>query len=502
MWGSSAPQAKKLAQADRPRKGPDAPAASTTKHATVGAQQQCHVLLYQPLSGDGQITARVVSQQNTDPWALAGVMIRESLTPSSPHALAAVTPDHGFSLTSRSAASSASDYEYGGAGGAPAWLRLTRSGNTFSADRSVDGTGWTNFGSMTIPMGTNAYIGLAVTSHNNAELATDTFDNVRVEKSADNDVTPPGISAIAVGTVNQNGASISWLTDEAADSQVEYGSTDAYGLSTTINRSLLTNHTVVVSGLDPDSTYHYRIKSRDAAGNESTSVDLTFRTPATPVTLPQSPPIDLSPKIELDQAVGTKQTIPSDRVSAPPFGTTSPNELLVAFIATDGPSSTGHQVREVTGGGVVWTLRARANDQAGTSEIWTASPTDSTTDIVVTAAYDGSYASMINVVVFRHAGVGQTGSASGATGAPSAQLTPTGTDSWVWAVGNDWDRAIARTPGPNQVKVDELLTDANDTFWLQRQADPTAQIGVDVTMNSTAPSGDRWNMSLIEIVAQ
>ena len=61
---------------------------------------------------------------------------------------------------------------------APRWLRLTRRGNVFTAFASTDGATWTQVGSETIAMGTATYLGLAVTSHNNAALATDTFDNL------------------------------------------------------------------------------------------------------------------------------------------------------------------------------------------------------------------------------------------------------------------------------------------------------------------------------------
>src|SRR5262249_33994068 len=71
--------------------------------------------------------------------------------------------------------------------------------------------------------------------------------------------------------------------------------------------------------------------------------------------------------------------------------------------------------------------------------------------------------------------------------------------SWVWAVGNDWDNAIARTVGPNQTKVDEYLAATGDTFWVQSQTSPTPAAGTAVTINCTSPTSDRWNLSLIEV---
>ena len=57
--------------------------------------------VYQSLSGDGQIVARVVSMTNTDPWAKAGVMIRETLTGGSKHAMMVVTPGNGTAFQRR-----------------------------------------------------------------------------------------------------------------------------------------------------------------------------------------------------------------------------------------------------------------------------------------------------------------------------------------------------------------------------------------------------------------
>ena len=70
----------------------------------------------------------------------------------------------------------------------------------------------------------------------------------------------------------------------------------------------------------------------------------------------------------------------------------------------------------------------------------------------------------------------------------------------MWAVGNDWDNAISRTVGPGQTKVDEFLTPSGDTLWVQRQTNPTTAAGTTVTINDTAPTADRWNLALVEIL--
>src|SRR5207249_12168177 len=86
--------------------------------------------MYQPLSGDGQIVARVASQQNTDPWAKAGVMIRETLTAGSKNAMMAITPGNGLDFQFRSDAGISSTYSFGGSATVPICAKLVRNVTT------------------------------------------------------------------------------------------------------------------------------------------------------------------------------------------------------------------------------------------------------------------------------------------------------------------------------------------------------------------------------------
>src|SRR5207253_11193464 len=92
------------------------------------------------------------------------------------------------------------------------------------------------------------------------------------------DVTPPVISGVAVTSVGGTGATIQWTTNEASDSQVEYGPTASYGSATTLDPTLGTSHTVTIGGLTGSTTYHYRVKSKDASGNLATGADSTLTT--------------------------------------------------------------------------------------------------------------------------------------------------------------------------------------------------------------------------------
>jgi hypothetical protein len=71
----------------------------------------------------------------------------------------------------------------------------------------------------------------------------------------------------------------------------------------------------------------------------------------------------------------------------------------------------------------------------------------------------------------------------------------------VWGVGEDWDKAMARTIGPGQTLVDQFLSPSGDTFWTQRQTSPTPVAGTSVSINDIAPTADRWDMAIIEVLA-
>lgn len=91
------------------------------------------------------------------------------------------------------------------------------------------------------------------------------------------DTTKPVISGVTTTTTTTT-ATVTWDTDEAATSQVEYGKTTDYGSETTLDATLLASHSVVISGLKPETTYHFRVKSVDGSDNEKVSKDYTFTT--------------------------------------------------------------------------------------------------------------------------------------------------------------------------------------------------------------------------------
>jgi len=141
--------------------------------------------VYQTNSGDGTLTARVTSQTATDPSSKAGVMIRASTASNAPNVFICVTPGNGLSFQNR-LTSSGSTYNTAVSGvTTPYWMRLTRSGTTFTAQRSADGVNWVTVGSSNVTgLATTALWGLAATAHNNALASAATFDNVALPNAA------------------------------------------------------------------------------------------------------------------------------------------------------------------------------------------------------------------------------------------------------------------------------------------------------------------------------
>jgi regulation of enolase protein 1 (concanavalin A-like superfamily) len=136
---------------------------------------------YQSVTGDQTITARVASQQNTNVWAKAGVMIRQSTAANSAYVFVMITPGNGVNMQYRPTNGGTSvqlAQQLGHA--APYWVRLVRSGNTFTGFSSADGTTWAQVGTISVTMSSGVTAGMAVCAHNNTALSAVTFDSVSI----------------------------------------------------------------------------------------------------------------------------------------------------------------------------------------------------------------------------------------------------------------------------------------------------------------------------------
>jgi hypothetical protein len=107
------------------------------------------------------------------------------------------------------------------------------------------------------------------------------YDAARVEGAPS-----PEASGVVLATANVAAASvaprsavINWQTNKVSDQQVLYGTATTYGMSTLLDPTLSLSHSQTLTDLLPDTTYHFRVKSRDEGGSVAQSADLTFTTP-------------------------------------------------------------------------------------------------------------------------------------------------------------------------------------------------------------------------------
>jgi len=152
-----------------------------SKSSDVWGTADAVMFLNAAWTGDGTITARVNSVDNTSAWAKAGVMIRETDTPGSRQVFLMVTPGKGVNLQYRATTSGTSASAASVSGVAPGWLRLQRADSTFAASWSTDGITFNTVGSVNVSMAASIKVGLAFTSHTTSMRGGAQFDDVRID---------------------------------------------------------------------------------------------------------------------------------------------------------------------------------------------------------------------------------------------------------------------------------------------------------------------------------
>ena len=291
------------------------------------------------------------------------------------------------------------------------------------------------------------------------------------------------VSATAAASDNQGVVGVQFLVDGAS-----------YGAEVTTAPYAIAWDTTALAN---NSTHTLSARARDTSSNLTTSASNT-------VTV--SNPVSGAPAI--DALVWTDQPTNLTTAVSPAFSTIAGNELLLAFISADYLGGANTTVTGVSGAGVTWALVGRTNVQAGTAEVWRAFAPVPLSNAVVTATLSQAVDSMMTVVTFSNVdtsgtngsgAIGATATANSLGGAPSGTVTTTRNNSWVFGVGTDYDNATARTVGANQVLVHTYFPPVGDTYWVQRMLTPTPLSGTSVTINDTAPTGDRYNLFVAEI---
>jgi hypothetical protein len=161
---------------------------------------------FKMLTGAGSIVAKVLSVDNTDPWAKAGVMIRETVDPDSKFAAVYITPGNGCRFQARinTATDALSDTSVVSteqtAITAPYWVKLERDiGGNFRGYYSANGSTWTpmTWNPQYITMSSNVLIGLALTSHNDGITCETKFSNVTITGTASGQWTNQDIGILS-----------------------------------------------------------------------------------------------------------------------------------------------------------------------------------------------------------------------------------------------------------------------------------------------------------------
>jgi hypothetical protein len=340
----------------------------------------------------------------------------------------------------------------------------------------------------------SAAAGQAVTLTDTAPTA-DQYDFAAVEVLASSppppDITPPTVNLInptAGQTVSGTIPVAASASDDVAVASVQFV-LDGSPLGSPVTAAPYAVRWDTTKATNGSHTLS--AKATDASGNVGTSasVAVTVQNPAPPMTC-----FVLQARVRVH---GTS------RVTTPSFHTAMAGERILAFVSTGGPAGAGKQTVTVSGAGLRWKLIKRANAQSGDSEVWvaTASTILSAAAVTSTELRSGYPQDLTVIAMEGTAGVGGSAAASASTGAPSLKLTTTKATSLVFAVGNDYKRAVARTLPAGWVVLDYWLnTHVADTYWSQYTNQPTGPARSVVTVSDKAPTNDPWNLVAVELV--
>jgi hypothetical protein len=227
---------------------------------------------------------------------------------------------------------------------------------------------------------------------------------------------------------------------------------------------------------------------------------ITVGVPGPSATPPPTPPAP--GRVVTDRVVSSNNQGPFTALVSPLLSTTSANELILAFVSADGPGNGVQSVSSVSGGGLSWSLAARANMVTGTAEVWQAYATAPLTGASVVATLGSTGGSgCITVASFKGAApaAGATAVAGAASGAPQVSLTPSKAGSLLWAVGQDPDRPAPRAPlGGQNVVHESFGLMGGGTSWVQATG-PVAAANSPIIVGDSSPTIDRWDLAAVEI---
>jgi len=220
--------------------------------------------VFQSIAGDAEVVAQVTSEQNTNPFAKAGVMVRQSENPASATVLIDVRPNGVIEFMHRTNGGETMQWTSGANAAIPVWLRLSRHGDFVTGYYSADGTSWTQIGPAVLTFARSGFAGLVVTSHDRSVLNSSTFSSVSISPlPAPWTLTDVG----AVGTPGSASESNGTFTVSGAGSDI-WGAADSFSAVTQRvdstaevrarvlseqNTNVFAKAGLMVGGLDPSS---------------------------------------------------------------------------------------------------------------------------------------------------------------------------------------------------------------------------------------------------------
>jgi regulation of enolase protein 1 (concanavalin A-like superfamily) len=322
-----------------------------------------------PASGDVTLIAKVASLLNTDPWALGGLMIRQSLRPDAGHVSLFVTPGRSLVVRSRATTGGGTVQLTLGEAAAPVWLRLDRRSGSVTAYASADGVTWKSVATLTFTLNQSALAGLALASHSTLNAVAASFTNFSLNGAVIPPLTvpvtnsPPSVSMNSPSTGSAFGAPATIaMGATAVDRDGSIARVDFYAGSTRIGADTTSPYTFSWGNVAPGS-YALKAVASDNVGGTATSSSVTVTVVA------NKPPI-VSLTSPLSGATFTAPaTIALAALASDPDGTIQKVEFYrgATLIGSDTTSPYTFSWQSVPAGS--YSLRAVARDNLGASTV-------------------------------------------------------------------------------------------------------------------------------------
>ena len=335
----------------------------------IGGTSDDFFFAYEQVSEDFIITTKVVSIDNTDleAQAQAGIMVRETTSPSSKCISLILTPENKLCFDSRKIDGASIENVNMVSGATCNYLRLIRKGNSYSAYLSDDGAVWTRFGDVcTVEMNEDVMTGLCVSSHSDGSLCTAIFENFVITTLSDltDEAAPTPVEGLMLESATETQVHIKWnaATDNGGVYNYEiYRNMEKIG-DTTLNE-------YVDSSLLPSTEYIYTVRACDYSGNLSEESSINVRTMDLPMFLTVSSVTDNA------IVVSWEASEDSSGYEIEVDGVVIDNELETSYVHTGLLPGTSHTYRVKAKESLVWSelltvytqLNAPANLQAAPS---------------------------------------------------------------------------------------------------------------------------------------